>query len=64
METVETDLEKLIKRRSYNDSSLSFNVTVILTQSWTGLKLNPILRKKEMTVFIWKSGSGHFPRYI
>ena len=27
METVETDLEKLIKRRSYNDSSLSFNVT-------------------------------------
>jgi hypothetical protein len=27
METMETDLEKLIKRRSYNDSSLSFNVT-------------------------------------
>ena len=27
IETVETDLEKLIKRRSYNDSSLSFNVT-------------------------------------
>ena len=27
METVETDLEKLIKRRSYNDFSLSFNVT-------------------------------------
>jgi hypothetical protein len=33
MGTVETDLEKLIKRRSYNDSSLSFNVRVILTQS-------------------------------
>ena len=27
METVETDLEKLIKRRSYDDSSLFFNVT-------------------------------------
>jgi hypothetical protein len=27
IETVETDLEKLIKRRSYNASSLSFNVT-------------------------------------
>ena len=27
METVETDLEKLIKRSIYNDSSLSFNVT-------------------------------------
>jgi hypothetical protein len=27
METVETDLEKLIKRRSYYDSSLSYNVT-------------------------------------
>ena len=27
IETVETDLEKLIKRRIYNDSSLSFNVT-------------------------------------
>jgi hypothetical protein len=26
METVETDLEKLIKRRSYNDSFLSFKV--------------------------------------
>jgi hypothetical protein len=24
---METDLEKLIKRRSYNDSSLYFNVT-------------------------------------
>jgi hypothetical protein len=27
MDTVETDLEQLIKRRSYIDSSLSFNVT-------------------------------------
>ena len=27
METVETDLEKPIERKSYNDSSLSFNVT-------------------------------------
>ena len=27
METVETDLENLIKKRSYDDSSLSFNVT-------------------------------------
>jgi hypothetical protein len=25
--TVETDLEKLFKRRSYNECSLSFNVT-------------------------------------
>jgi hypothetical protein len=27
IESVETHLEKLIKRRLYNDSSLSFNVT-------------------------------------
>jgi hypothetical protein len=27
IKTVETDLEKLIKRRSYNESSLSVNVT-------------------------------------
>jgi hypothetical protein len=27
IETVETDLEKLVKRKIYNDSSLSFNVT-------------------------------------
>jgi hypothetical protein len=43
MAALKTDLEKLIKRRSYNVSSLSFNVTVILTQSWTGLEINPIL---------------------
>ena len=40
---MEADLEKLIKRRSYSDSSLSFNVTVILTQSWTDLEINSIL---------------------
>ena len=34
---------------------------VILTQSWTGIEINPIL---EMTVFIWKAGSGHFQRHI
>ena len=37
---------------------------VILTQSWTGLEINPILEKKEMTVFIWKAASRHFQRYI
>ena len=47
METVETDLEKLIKR-SYNDSSLSFNVTVILTHSWTGLQINQILEQRKL----------------
>jgi hypothetical protein len=50
IETKETDLEKLIKRRSYNESSLSFNVTVILTQSWTGLELNPILEIPIMKI--------------
>lgn len=28
IETMEMDLEKLIKRRSYSDPSLSFNVTI------------------------------------
>ena len=35
-------------------------MTVILTQSWTDLQINPIL---EITVFIRKAGSGYFQRY-
>ena len=34
---------------------------VSLTQSLTGLEINPIL---EITVFIWKVGSGHFLGHI
>jgi hypothetical protein len=59
METVENDLEKLIKKRSYNDSSLSFNLTSYShsIMDWSRNQSNT--RKKEMTV-IWKASSGHF----
>jgi hypothetical protein len=52
METVETDLEKLIKRRSYNNSSLSFNVISYSdsVMDWSRNQYNT--GKKEMTVFI------------
>jgi hypothetical protein len=55
---MEVDLEKLIKRMGYNDSSLSFNVTVILTQSWTDLEINSILEipinfLKKIYLFIY-----------
>lgn len=35
--------------------------SVILTQSWTDLEINPIL---EITVLLGKTGSGHFQRQI
>jgi hypothetical protein len=47
---METDLERLIKRRSYNDSSLSLTCPVILTQSWAGLEINPILEIPIMKI--------------
>ena len=50
IETMETDLERLIKRRSYNDSSLSLTCPVILTQSWAGLEINPILEIPIMKI--------------
>ena len=42
IETVETDFEKLIKMRNYNDFSLSFNVTSYsdLITSWSGNQSN------------------------
>jgi hypothetical protein len=63
MEILETDLEKLTKR-SYNDSSLSFNVTSYSESimDWSRDQLNTGI--KEITVFIWKSGSGHLQRHI
>ena len=33
---------------------------ISLTQSWTGIEINPIL---EIAVFTWKAGSGHFQRH-
>jgi hypothetical protein len=64
IETVETDLEKLTKRKRYNDSSLSFNVTSYSDSimGWSRNQSN--IGKKEMAVFIWKAGSGHFQRHI
>ena len=64
METVETDLENLIKKRSYDESSLSFNVTSYCDSiiDWSRNQFN--IEKKKMTVFIWKATSGHFQRHI
>lgn len=53
-ETVETDLEKLINR-------VVIMTLLYLTQSWTGIEINPIL---EMTFFIWMTVSEHFQRHI
>ena len=64
METVETDLENLIKKRSYKDSSLSFNVTSCSESIMGWSEINPILEKMEMTDFIWKAGSGYSHRHI
>ena len=63
IETVETDLEKLIERRSY-DFSLSFNVTSYSDSIMDWSRNQSNIGKKEMTVFIWKAGSGHFQRHI
>ena len=43
--------------------TLLFSLTwpIILTQSWTCIETNTIL---EITVFIWKIGSGHFQRHL
>jgi hypothetical protein len=48
--TVETELGKLIKMRSYNDSSLSFNVTSYSDSIMTGLVINPILEIPIMKI--------------
>jgi hypothetical protein len=64
METVEIDLENLIKKRSYKDSSLSFNVTSC-SESIMGWSRNQSnFGKMEMTDFIWKAGSGYSHRHI
>ena len=63
IETVETDLEKLIERRSY-DFSLSFNVTSYSDSIMDWSRNQSNTGKKEMTVFIWKAGSGHFKGHI
>jgi hypothetical protein len=46
------------------DSPLSFNVTSYSDsiRDWSGNQLN--IEQKEITVVIWRAGSGHFQRYI
>ena len=64
METVETDLEKLIKRRSYNNSSLSFNVISYSDSIMDWSRNQSNTGKKEITVFIQNADSGHFQKHI
>ena len=63
MEIMGTDLEKLIKRRSYNNSSLSFNVTSCSDSVMDWSMNQSYIGKKEITVFIGKAGSGHFQKH-
>ena len=52
METVKTDLENLIKKKKEVIMTLLFPLMwpVILTQSWTGLEINPILEIPIMKI--------------
>jgi hypothetical protein len=50
---VETDLEKLIKKRIYNDSALSFNVNSYPDSIMDWSRNNPISDKRK-----WQSSFG------
>lgn len=65
METVEPAFQKSVKWRScYNESPLSFNVTgyYVSIMSWPGNQSN--IEQTEVTVGIWRAGSGHFQKHI